>query len=535
MERLSLLDQLFGNPDWLSDLLGRKVDTIWDTTPTALFTPAATTPGQWAAAVSDMLVDNGLLPIGSDDHGRGCGCLGCSGLRDIDIDAQREAASQGQRDGTAVAAEYGVGTIDPSIAFAAQGAIPDPTPGQDPNAATLGEMADFLRADYWNGTSFKYNLGDSGPNPNNGVITYNVSGFSNKAGVTDSNGISGARGNLVREAFKVFEAVLGIEFVETTSANADFFFADNQGGAYASSRGFQNGLEYTLINVASNWSGGTSTYNDYTLQTIFHEIGHGLGLGHQGYYNGSGGWPNDAVFVNDSWQGSMMSYFSQIENQAINATGAYLQTPMAVDWLALDALYGGDQSGGKTFGIQNAFKGDTVYGFNTNINSSVSDIWAKFADYADRTASTIIDGDGIDTLDVSGYSADQKINLKVATASDVVATVSDIGGLVGNLTLAVGTVIENAVGGSGDDQFWGNATANQFVGNGGNDTFYDSEGSDEYRGGSGTDTATFGFDFADYSFQVAGSFLEVVHVSAQATIDLVENTVEWLSFADQTV
>ncbi|MEM7444418.1 MAG: Ig-like domain-containing protein, partial [Pseudomonadota bacterium] len=47
--------------------------------------------------------------------------------------------------------------------------------------------------------------------------------------------------------------------------------------------------------------------------------------------------------------------------------------------------------------------------------------------------------------------------------------------------------------------------------------------------------ATFGFDFADYSFQVAGSFLEVVHVSAQATIDLVENTVEWLSFADQTV
>ncbi|MES0808112.1 Ig-like domain-containing protein [Roseibium sp. SCPC15] len=398
--------------------------------------------------------------------------------------------------------------------------------------AQLGDMADYLTSGYWgdrgvntSSGTLAHNLGSSGTRANNGVLYFNVSGFS-----SDGNGLSSARADLVREAFKLYSATLGIQFIETTSTNADvvdFFFSDNSSGAYANFNYYSNGtLGATYINVASSWSGGTSSYDDYTLQTILHEIGHALGLGHQGNYNGSASYPGSATFENDSWQASMMSYFSQSENSTINADYEFLQTPMSVDWMALDDLYGS-----QGYGVSNAFSGDTVYGFNTNISSSVSDIWAKFATYADQTAYTIVDGSGNDTLDLSGYSNNTVINLAPSDRSATAPSISSIGGRVGNLTIAEGTIIENAIGGSGSEIFYGNIADNVLTGNGGNDTFHDSAGDDTYNGGSGTDTVIFAGDFADYSFAVSGSFLQVIN----AAVDLVSSTVEWLGFGDQTV
>ena len=54
--------------------------------------------------------------------------------------------------------------------------------------------------------------------------------------------------------------------------------------------------------------------NTYAFQTYIHEIGHALGLGHPGNYNGEARYPNDAEFQNDSWAMSIMSYFGQTEN-----------------------------------------------------------------------------------------------------------------------------------------------------------------------------------------------------------------------------
>ena len=198
---------------------------------------------------------------------------------------------------------------------------------------TLDQMADYLVSGYWS-TPHKWNLGSDGYQARNGVLTYNIS-----ANSEDANGLTAARQEMVREAFKVYEAMLGIDFVETTATNADFRFSDDSSGAYAgSSYGVITGQGYhiySIVNIAASWYGSSSALDGYTFQTALHEIGHALGLGHQGDYNGSASYANDAHFANDSWQGSMMSYFSQSTNTAVDASYAFLLSPMAVDWVAL--------------------------------------------------------------------------------------------------------------------------------------------------------------------------------------------------------
>lgn len=120
-------------------------------------------------------------------------------------------------------------------------------------------------------------------------------------------------------------------------------------------------------------------------------------------------------------------------------------SPMVADWLALGQMYG-DLGG---------FEGNTVWGFNTNIRSTV---FADLARHADEMGFTVIDGGGRDTLDFSGQQ--QRINLQ--SGRDLLgrrarwqhvdrARHGDRGG----------------AGGSGADVLSGNAAANTLSGLGG--------------------------------------------------------------------
>ena len=403
---------------------------------------------------------------------------------------------------------------------------------------SLFTLSGYLANGYWIKTGYaptKWNLSPYGQDIKLGSLSYSLG-----ASWFDSNGISEGRKDLVRDAFKYLSNATGIEFTESSSFyNADIAFGDKYAGAYSGSVD-DNGngyIDYAYVNIANSWASGSVKPNDYAFQTILHEIGHALGLGHQSNYDGSAYFPRDADFANDSWQNSIMSYFSQTENRNINADFAYLQTYMAADLLALDRMYGPQSyggPGGKTFGTSSAFTDDTTYGFNTTITAHVDPVLSRMWQYSDTNAYTIADGGGRDTLDFSGWSADQLIDLTISTAAAGKPTLSNIGGSIGNLALAVGTVIENAVGGSGDDEIIGNQAFNRLRGGDGNDLIYSKSGSDLVYGEDGNDKlyAASGDDFYDGGY---GSDWVLFTGASRVFVDLDNTGVQNTGYGNDTI
>ncbi len=368
-------------------------------------------------------------------------------------------------------------TTDPRSGSASAASLP---------TASLTTLAQYLTIETSTASqgSLRFNIDDNGTGANSGRLYYNMSGYG-----SDTNGISAARQALVRQAFAIYEQVLGIDFVETTSTadSVDFFFIDNGSGANAATFKYSgtNLMDYARINIAADWNGGSSSVGDYTFQAILHEIGHGLGLGHAGDYSGAG-----QTFSNDSWALSMMSYYKQGAAGTVSDyySPAMLISPMAADWIALNTLYASQDFTGKDFGINNAFTGDTVWGFTTNITAAQGGAFTNLAALADTNAFTIIDSGGNDTVDFSGFSAIQTIDLRPTNAGAATASVSSVGGLVSNMALAAGTIIENATGGSGADFIIGNQFANRLIGNAGNDSILGGAGTDALYGNDGNDT-----------------------------------------------
>lgn len=250
----------------------------------------------------------------------------------------------------------------------------------------------------------------------------------------------------------------------------------------------------------------------YGPQVFVHEIGHALGLSHPATYNASAGvsitYSADATYFEDSRQYTVMSYFSETNTGANfrtnGGTGSsqYSAAPLIDDIAAAQRLYGANMT---------TRTGDTTYGFNSNAGL----VWFSATSAATDLIFAVWDAGGNDTFDFSGYSDTQVIDLRQGAFSSV-------GGLIGNVGIAMGAVIENAIGGSGNDTIRGNSANNTLAGGGGTNTI---------DGGLGSDTVVFSSNMANYTITWNGQVGTITGMGQTTTV----TNVEFLRFADQTV
>lgn len=309
-----------------------------------------------------------------------------------------------------------------------------------------------------------------------------------------SFGFNPAQQQAARAALQTWADVANIRFVEvadTASSVGDIRFAWTafvNGDATAWARQPSVALRPSGGDVwfsapktsadATSWPVGSSNFT-----RLIHEIGHTLGFKHPGNYDNGGDLPPPPFLPAelDNRTYTVMSYNDPpndlFRTLVRNADGTITRVftdvrpdgPMVLDIAAIQYLYGAN-TGHRT--------GNDVYTFDPR-QAFLHTIW---------------DAGGVDTISAANFVEPCRIDLRAGSYSTLrivseplppgsspAVTIPTYDG-TNNLGIAFGAVIENAIGGVGNDTLIGNEARNTLTGGAGNDTL---------DGGAGLDLAVF--------------------------------------------
>lgn len=247
----------------------------------------------------------------------------------------------------------------------------------------------------------------------------------------------------------------------------------------------------SVWNNGTRDTGITPTLENGGMLLNIHELLHAIGANHPGDYNvGQGGpieYATGAVYAQDTYQYSLMSYFPETNGPTGANYGSVLpHTPMMHDIAGLQRIYGANMS---------TRTGDTIYGFGSNTGLDSYTLTSA----ASQRIFTIWDAGGNDTLNFSQFTTGTTINLNPETFSSG-GSRADGGAMLQNIAIARGVMIENAVGGSGNDTI---------IGNSGRNTITPGAGNDSVDGGAGIDTAVINATRSQAQVTVSGATITV--------------------------
>ena len=337
--------------------------------------------------------------------------------------------------------------------------------------ATKEEYADYLIKGFWD---WLYDWPFEGERswPADTVVTYSFEGNSGDWTEDQRAGIKYALDSWARVADLSFSPASGNEegsivfkadrpnsndYVAAKNINVSFFGIGSEIQSAEIKFNVNEDSKFSYSLVDEKYIGGS------TIQTVIHEIGHALGLGHGGPYNDdvfdgeevlddTPFFNQYAIFSNDTLQYSTLSYWNA-DNSGSGHDWFQGAGPLLFDIYAIQQKYG----------AAIAEPGNTRYGFFDNDEPDYANslfLEFDFRHYKNNSRKPVVaiwDAGGADVLDLTGYSRPSFVSLEPGDFSSV-------DGLDDNIAIAYGTWIEDAFGGSGNDTISGNEKPNYLRG-----------------------------------------------------------------------
>lgn len=363
--------------------------------------------------------------------------------------------------------------------------------------------------------------------------------------------LTSTQASAARDALSSWAELINLKITETSGSTADIKIAASSLPATA--------WAYTPSSTAEAgdvWMGTSKNYynnpadGNYAKLTFIHELGHALGLNHphqpvfgaggSGYvaddgtgnavcpccggmihgegvgFEASAGASPDAASGNaldfgtngtysaiDAMAYTVMSYSSYAGDGRggyTNGTWDYAQSPMIRDIATIQHLYGANYE---------TRAGNTVYSWSATTGEKFINGIGQGAPGGNKVFETIWDGGGRDTIDLSNYASKLTIDLApggwINFGNSQVANLGAGQTAPGNVAMSLlfegdqRSLIENAIGGAGNDLIKGNVADNVLIGGAGDDRIEGISGHNILAGGTiGNELSYLGLDRGAY-------------------------------------